>query len=108
MFFLLLPEYFVIYAQSCWCDRLEIISLALEYFAKMKCNLFFPSARDESEVAMCIKDLNAPGFYPSMISIWLVDSFERKDVERELLTKLLINLTKSQDGLLSQTQLVRG
>ncbi|XP_047982957.1 eukaryotic translation initiation factor 4G-like isoform X2 [Salvia hispanica] len=68
----------------------------------------FYSARDESEVAMCIKDLNAPGFYPSMISIWLVDSFERKDVERELLTKLLINLTKSQDGLLSQTQLVRG
>ncbi|KAG6437832.1 hypothetical protein SASPL_102762 [Salvia splendens] len=68
----------------------------------------FYSARDESEVAMCIKDLNAPGFYPSMISIWLVDSFERKDKERELLTKLLINLTKYQDGLLSQTQLVRG
>ncbi|KAL1546531.1 eukaryotic translation initiation factor 4G-like isoform X1 [Salvia divinorum] len=68
----------------------------------------FYSARDENEVALCIKDLNAPGFYPSMISIWLVDSFERKDMERELLTKLLINLTKSQDGLLSETQLVRG
>ncbi|KAL1540059.1 eukaryotic translation initiation factor 4G-like [Salvia divinorum] len=68
----------------------------------------FFSARDENEVALCIKDLNAPGFYPSMISIWLVDSFERKDMERELLTKLLINLTKSQDGLLSEAQLVKG
>ncbi|XP_057800116.1 eukaryotic translation initiation factor 4G-like [Salvia miltiorrhiza] len=68
----------------------------------------FYSARDENEVALCIKDLNAPSFYPSMISIWLVDSFERKDMERELLTKLLINLTKSQDGLLNEAQLIKG
>lgn len=74
----------------------------------MKCDLLFFSARDENEVAMCIKDLNAPSFYPSMISIWLTDSFERKDKERELLTKLLINLTKSQDGLISEAQLIKG
>ncbi|XP_047956845.1 eukaryotic translation initiation factor 4G-like [Salvia hispanica] len=69
---------------------------------------FFSATLDENEVASWIKDLNAPGLYPSMISIWLADSFERKDMERELLTKLLINLTKSQDGLLSEAQLVKG
>ncbi|KAH6767536.1 hypothetical protein C2S52_018519 [Perilla frutescens var. hirtella] len=68
----------------------------------------FYSARDENEVALCIKDLNAPSFYPSMISIWLTDSFERKDMERELLTKLLISLTKSRDGLISEDQLIKG
>ncbi|KAI3731937.1 hypothetical protein L1987_63130 [Smallanthus sonchifolius] len=68
----------------------------------------FYSARDEKEVALCIKDLNAPGFYPSMISIWVTDSFERKDMDRDSLAKLLINLTKSQEGILTQDSLVRG
>ncbi|KAL0397421.1 UNVERIFIED_CONTAM: Eukaryotic translation initiation factor 4G [Sesamum calycinum] len=66
------------------------------------------SARDENEVALCIKDLNSPSFYPSMVSIWVTDSFERKDVERDLLTKLLINLTKARDGLISEDQLIKG
>ncbi|CAA0842481.1 Eukaryotic translation initiation factor 4G [Striga hermonthica] len=68
----------------------------------------FYSARDEKEVALCIKDLNTPSFHPSMISIWVADSFERKDMERDLLTKLLINLTKPQDGMISEDQLVQG
>ncbi|KAM0008287.1 putative MIF4G-like, type 3, initiation factor eIF-4 gamma, MA3, MIF4G-like domain superfamily [Helianthus debilis subsp. tardiflorus] len=68
----------------------------------------FYSARDEKEVALCIKDLNAPGFYPSMISIWVTDSFERKDMDRDSLAKLLVNLTKSQGGILTQDSLVRG
>ncbi|XP_020549677.1 eukaryotic translation initiation factor 4G-like isoform X2 [Sesamum indicum] len=68
----------------------------------------FYSARDENEVALCIKDLNSPSFYPSMVSIWVTDSFERKDVERDLLTKLLINLTKARDGLISEDQLIKG
>ncbi|KAL8249352.1 hypothetical protein R6Q59_006220 [Mikania micrantha] len=68
----------------------------------------FYSARDEKEVALCIKDLNAPGFYPSMISIWVTDSFERKDMERDSLARLLINLAKSQEGILTQESLVRG
>ncbi|KAI3449031.1 hypothetical protein Pfo_005696 [Paulownia fortunei] len=68
----------------------------------------FYRARDENEVALCIKDLNTPSFYPSMISIWLTDSFERKDMERDLLTKLLINLTKPRDGMISEDQLVKG
>lgn len=66
------------------------------------------SARDEKEVALCMKDLNAPGFYPSMIALWITDSFERKDMERDLLGKLLVNITKSQDVILSQDQLIQG
>ncbi|XP_073127385.1 eukaryotic translation initiation factor 4G-like isoform X2 [Henckelia pumila] len=68
----------------------------------------FYSARDENEVALCIKDLNTPSFYPSMISIWVTDSFERRDMERDLLTKLLISLVKRQDGTLNKDQLIKG
>lgn len=64
--------------------------------------------RDENEVVLCIKDLNVPSFHPSMISIWVTDSFERKDMERDLLTKLLINLTKSRDGMINGDQLIKG
>ncbi|KEH17961.1 eukaryotic translation initiation factor 4G-like protein [Medicago truncatula] len=66
------------------------------------------SARDVNEVAQCIKDLNSPNFHPSMVSLWVTDSFERKDAERDLLAKLLVKLGKSQDGLLSPTQLIEG
>lgn len=66
------------------------------------------SAKDENEVALCIKDLNSPGFYPSMVSIWVTDSFERKDKEMDMLAKLLVNLTKSRDAMLSQVQLIKG
>ncbi|XP_057499098.1 eukaryotic translation initiation factor 4G-like isoform X1 [Actinidia eriantha] len=68
----------------------------------------FYSAKDEKEVGRCVKDLNAPSFYPTMISIWVTDSFERKDMERDLLAKLLINLSKSQDGMLSEDHLIEG
>lgn len=66
------------------------------------------SAKDEKEIALCIKDLNAPSFYPSMISIWVTDSFERKDIERNLLAKLLVNLATSKDAILNRLQLVKG
>ncbi|CAL0324354.1 unnamed protein product [Lupinus luteus] len=66
------------------------------------------SARDDKEVALCIKDLSSPSFHPSMVSLWVTDSFERKDTERDLLAKLLVNLVKSQDGMLSQAHLVKG
>ncbi|XVF33668.1 hypothetical protein REPUB_Repub17cG0187800 [Reevesia pubescens] len=68
----------------------------------------FYSARDEKEVALCIKDLNSPSFHPTMIALWVTDSFERKDMERDLLAKLLVNLSRSHDGVLSQVQLVKG
>lgn len=66
------------------------------------------SARDEKEVALCIKELNAPSFHPTMVSIWVTDSFDGKDMERDLLGKLLVNLAKSGDATLSRTHLVRG
>ncbi|XP_027337614.1 eukaryotic translation initiation factor 4G-like isoform X2 [Abrus precatorius] len=66
------------------------------------------SARDVKEVVLCIKDLNSPSFHPSMVSVWVTDSFERKDTERDLLAQLLVNLVKSQDGTLSQVQLIKG
>ncbi|CAK7347783.1 unnamed protein product [Dovyalis caffra] len=68
----------------------------------------FYSARDEKEVALCIKDLNSSSFHPSMISLWVTDSFERKDMERDLLAKLLVSLTRSQDAILNANQLIEG
>lgn len=66
------------------------------------------SARDVNEVVLCIKDLNSTSFHPSMVSVWVTDSFERKDTERDLLAKLLIDLVKSHGGTLSQAQLIKG
>ncbi|KAK8630376.1 hypothetical protein V6N13_079173 [Hibiscus sabdariffa] len=68
----------------------------------------FYSARDEKEVALCVKDLHSQSFHPTMIALWVTDSFERKDMERDILTKLLVNLARSHDGVLSQVQLVKG
>ncbi|KAF5201308.1 Eukaryotic translation initiation factor 4g like, partial [Thalictrum thalictroides] len=68
----------------------------------------FYSAKDKEEVALCIKELNSPSFYPSMVSIWVTDSFERKDLERDLLAKLLVDLTKPRDSLLNPVQLIKG
>ncbi|KAJ6328316.1 hypothetical protein OIU77_010083 [Salix suchowensis] len=68
----------------------------------------FYSARDEKEVAQCIKDLNSPSFHPSMISLWVSDSFERKDMERDLLAKLLASLARSKDCVLDSNQLIKG
>ncbi|CAK9318906.1 unnamed protein product [Citrullus colocynthis] len=66
------------------------------------------SARDEKEVTLCIKDLNSPEFHSSMISLWVTDSFERENTERDLLAKLLVSLTKSKDDTLTQLQLLKG
>lgn len=66
------------------------------------------SARDVSEVVLCVKDLNSPSFHTSMVSVWVTDSFERKDTQRELLAKLLIDLVKLHGGTLSQAQLIKG
>jgi translation initiation factor 4G len=66
------------------------------------------SAKDEKEVALCIEELNAPSFYPSVVSLWVNDSFERKDVERELLAKLFVGLFNGGYNLLSKPQLIEG
>ncbi|CAN6168405.1 unnamed protein product [Urochloa humidicola] len=66
------------------------------------------SAKDEKEVALCIEELNAPSFYPSVVSLWVNDSFERKDMERELLAKLFVSLCSGRHNLLSKQQLIDG
>lgn len=68
----------------------------------------FYSANDMNEVALCVKDMNSPSFHSSMICIWITDSFERKDRDRDLLAKLLVTLTKSTDRLLTAIQLTEG
>ncbi|XP_056865520.1 eukaryotic translation initiation factor 4G-like isoform X2 [Raphanus sativus] len=81
-------------------ERLQDMSLSAikEYY----------SARDEKEIGLCIKDMNSPAFHPTMISLWVTDSFERKDKERDLLAKLLVNLVKSADNDLTGAELVKG
>ncbi|CAN6211959.1 unnamed protein product [Urochloa humidicola] len=66
------------------------------------------SAKDEKEVALCIEELNAPSFYPSVVSLWVNDSFDRKDMERELLAKLVVSLCSGRHNLLSKRQLIDG
>jgi hypothetical protein len=66
------------------------------------------SAKDEKEVVLCIEELNAPNFYPFLVSLWVNDSFERKDMERELLAKLLVSLCSGRHNLLSKQQLSDG
>ncbi|RLM53057.1 hypothetical protein C2845_PMPSC006796 [Panicum miliaceum] len=78
--------------------REKTISAIKEYY----------SAKDEKEVALCIEELNAPSFYPSVVSLWVNDSFERKDMERELLAKLFVSLCSGRHNLLSKRQLIDG
>ncbi|RDX78681.1 Eukaryotic translation initiation factor 4G [Mucuna pruriens] len=87
-------------SQNTSSERLQEMSMSAikEYY----------SAIDVNEVVQCIKDLNSPSFHPSMVSLWVTDSFERKDTERDLLAQLLVKLVKSQDGPLGQAQLIKG
>ncbi|XP_044494676.1 eukaryotic translation initiation factor 4G-like isoform X2 [Mangifera indica] len=84
------------------CSREQLQDMSLAAIKE------FYSARDEEEVASCIKELNSPSFHPSMVSLWVTDSFERKDMERDLLARLLVNLAKSEDSMLSPVQLTKG
>ncbi|CAA6669768.1 unnamed protein product [Spirodela intermedia] len=49
-----------------------------------------------------------PSSYPSVVSLWISDSFEQKDGDRDSLSQLLVQLSKPHHGLLSQTQLSEG
>jgi len=66
------------------------------------------SAKDVKEAELCLKELNAPSYYPTVISMWVTDAFERKDMERTVLTKLLVTLTKPQEGTFTPQQLTQG
>ncbi|KAI7979109.1 hypothetical protein LOK49_Contig511G00004 [Camellia lanceoleosa] len=48
--------------------------------------------RDEKKLLYVLRDLNSPSFYPSMISIWVNDSLERKDRDRDLWPGFLLIL----------------
>lgn len=43
-----------------------------------------------------------------MVSLWVTDSFERKDRERDQLAELLTFLYKSRNNFLSQVQIIKG
>ncbi|CAA7406737.1 unnamed protein product [Spirodela intermedia] len=68
----------------------------------------FYSAKDEKELTLCVQELSPPSSYPSVVSLWISDSFERKDGDRDSLSQLLVQLSKPHHGLLSQTQLSEG
>ncbi|MCD7470730.1 hypothetical protein HAX54_010826 [Datura stramonium] len=67
----------------------------------------FYSAVDEDEVALRIGELNSPSFLPMMLAIWVNDSFQRKERDRDLLARLLISLTKSK-VVVDTKQLIEG
>ncbi|KAJ3681783.1 hypothetical protein LUZ60_014356 [Juncus effusus] len=68
----------------------------------------YVSAKDEKEVRLCIEEMNSPGSYHLIISSWINYSFERKNMERDMMFKLLINLCKPREGIFNQAQLLRG
>ncbi|XP_077244885.1 eukaryotic translation initiation factor 4G-like isoform X4 [Tasmannia lanceolata] len=96
-------------------DRLRDMSMAmiLEFYRLRDMSMAtireFYSVRNEDEVRLCMKELYSPSFYPDMVMLWVTDSFDRKnEIDRDLLAKLLVNLCKSRDSLLSQVQLIKG
>ncbi|XP_057822607.1 eukaryotic translation initiation factor 4G [Cryptomeria japonica] len=66
------------------------------------------SVRDMDEAALCVNDLKSAWFHSDMVSQWVIDSFDRKDVERDLLSKLLVHLHKRKPAILNREQLIRG
>lgn len=70
----------------------------LEYF----------SARDLKEAALCVEDLRAPYFHSKMVFLWISISIDKKEVERDLLVKLLMSLYKTEPFWLKQDHIARG
>lgn len=64
--------------------------------------------RDLKEAAVCVDELKTPKFHPTMISMWLSDALEKKDVERELVMKLIIHLRNTDPALLTSEHILRG
>ncbi|KAJ7520114.1 hypothetical protein O6H91_20G066900 [Diphasiastrum complanatum] len=70
--------------------------------------LEYYSARDLKEAAQCVDDLKAPQFHSRMVSIWVSDTLEKKDIERDCLVGLLIYLRRMERPLLTREHLVQG
>eukprot|EP01018_Ginkgo_biloba_P033520 Gb_34242 [translate_table: standard] len=88
-------------------ERTQLSQERLRELSDMAIKEFY-SARDMKEAVLCVEGLKAPWFHSNMVSQWVTDSFDRKDVERDFLAKLLIYLCKSDPYLLSCNQLIRG
>ena len=63
------------------------------------------NVRDLKEATFCLDDLKAPLFHSTMVSLWTLDSFFRKDVEIDVMGNLLTHLCKFEPFLLKQGQL---
>eukprot|EP00252_Welwitschia_mirabilis_P009250 TRINITY_DN2166_c0_g2_i1.p1 TRINITY_DN2166_c0_g2~~TRINITY_DN2166_c0_g2_i1.p1 ORF type:complete len:1878 (+),score=408.31 TRINITY_DN2166_c0_g2_i1:386-6019(+) len=68
----------------------------------------FYSVGDIREVVLCVEELKAPAFHPTMVSNWIIDSFDRKDREREQLASLLIHFCNAMPSPLNKQQLLEG
>jgi hypothetical protein len=71
-------------------------------------NLLLCSVRDVKEAALCVKELEAPDFHPTLVSIWVSDSLDKKETERSLLVSLLLHLYAFETPLLTQEEIARG
>lgn len=85
----------------------QLTEVQLRKKAEMAIHEYY-SVRDIKEAALCVDDLKAPLFHPTMVSLWITDSFDRKDVEVDLLGNLLTYLCKTEPFLLNEEQLVEG
>ncbi len=52
------------------------------------------SAEDVNEAITCVKELNAPHYHPDLISKAISIGFEKKDVDRELLSNFISKLVQ--------------
>ncbi|CAM6045739.1 unnamed protein product [Sphagnum compactum] len=66
------------------------------------------NVRDVKEAALCVKELEAPDFHPTLVSIWVSDSLDKKETERSLLVSLLCHLYDFETPLLTQEEIARG
>ena len=64
--------------------------------------------RDLKEATFCVDSLKAPLFHSTMVSLWILDSFFRKDVEIDLMGNLLTHLCKFEPFFLNQGHLTEG
>jgi translation initiation factor 4G len=63
---------------------------------------------DLKEATLCVEELKFPQFYPAMVSMWVSDSLDKRDAERDLLFKLLAHLHNSEPCVLTHDQITKG
>ncbi|KAL3683609.1 hypothetical protein R1sor_001631 [Riccia sorocarpa] len=70
----------------------------------------FYSARDFREATLCVEDLKSSWFHPVMVSVWVSDALEKKDMQRELLIELIVYLRNKtgEPPLVTSDHIVKG